>query len=174
MKKIILVLALSTFILSSEASNSINTPPGVSIFGEWKGADIQFTGTAEGEVEVSGFLLPISTEVSGDGYDYDFSYTLTTGSDIATSEGKYNMKVTYFIFGVEQTENEENLKLDFSGPWNKSGNTLTLTVDGKKVVAKISRLTKTTLILEFPVKRITKISGNDFNLDLNMTVTFKR
>ena len=163
-----MVLLLSTVILSCE-SDSIETPT-TSIIGKWNGDAIEFSGTAEGQFNG----LPVTADVIGQGYDLNFSYTLTEDPNLATSEGVYSMEITISLLGQEQKEIKENIEFDFSGSWSQTENTLVLIIEGEEVVAKISELTETTLVLEFNVEQVEEIDGNEVILNMNMVISFVR
>jgi len=97
MKKILLLLIVSSLFISCDTSECDCAAP--SIIGNWTGIAIDFTGTAQ--VEVQGF--PVTVNLTGEGYDLDFSYTLAENPNTATSEGNYSMEVTASILGQTQT-----------------------------------------------------------------------
>lgn len=168
MKKLIFLFVFSAFLFGCESSD--NDLPEVSIVGTWTGTAIDFTGTAQTEVQG----IPVRVNLVGEGYDLNFTYTLTENPNTATSEGSYSMEVTARVLGQSQTEIRENIPADFSGPWSQNGDTLTLTVEGEEVIANITELTETTLILEFNVERTEMMNGVEVTSNILMTVSFSR
>ena len=168
MKKILLLLIVSSLFISCDTSECDCAAP--SIIGNWTGIAIDFTGTAQ--VEVQGF--PVTVNLTGEGYDLDFSYTLAENPNTATSEGNYSMEVTASVLGQSQTEYRENVPADFSGPWEQNGDTLTLTFEGEEVIANIIELTETTLVLQFDITQTQEINGFEANVTLDMMISFSR
>lgn len=168
MKKILLLFIASSLLISCGTSECDCAGP--SITGNWTGTAIDFTGTAQTEVQG----IPVRVNLVGEGYDLNFTYTLTENPNTATSEGNYSMEVTASVLGQSQTEFRENVPVDFSGPWSQNGDTLTLTVDGEEVIANIIELTETSLILEFNIEKTEMVNGVEGTSNILMTVSFSR
>ncbi|MFK5879072.1 MAG: lipocalin family protein [Flavobacteriaceae bacterium] len=168
MKKIIFLFIFSAFLLGCDTTE--NDIPTVSIVGTWTGTAIDFTGTAQTEVQG----IPVTANLVGEGDTLNFTYTLTENPNTATSEGSYNMEVTASVLLQSQTEYRENVPADFSGPWEQNGDTLTLTFEGEEVIANIVELTETTLVLQFAITQTEEINGFEATVTLDMMISFSR
>ena len=168
MKKIIILFIFSTFLLGCDTTE--NDIPTVSIVGAWIGTGIDFTGTAQTEVQG----IPVTANLVGEGDTLNFTYTLTENPNLATSEGSYNMEVTASILLQSQTEYRENIPANFSGPWEQNGDTLTLTFEGEEVIANIVALTETTLTLQFAVIKTELVNGFEATVTLDVLISFSR
>lgn len=168
MKKILSLIVLSILLINCE-SNEIDMPE-TSIVGTWNGRSIRFSGTAVSKLQG----VPVTATIVGESYDLNFSYTLTENPNIAASEGVYSMEITTTILGQSQTEYQENIDFEFSGPWIQNGETLLLTFEGEEVIATITELNETAMTLEFTVEQIEEIDGTKVTLNINMTASFVR
>jgi hypothetical protein len=172
MKKIIFLLVLITLTISCDTTECGCSIPSERIVGRWNGTDITINGTTQ--VILPNFPIPVPVTIIGEGYDLDFTYTLTENPNKATSEGVYSMKITASAIGQSYAENQENLEVDFSGPWSQDNDLLTMTVNGQEATATILELTATTLIIEFPTEQMVTYDGQDIIINAITTISFSR
>jgi len=172
MKKIIFLFALITFTISCDTTECGCSIPSERIVGHWNGTAININGTTQ--VTLPGFPIPVPVSIVGEGYDLNFTYTLTENPNEAVSEGSYSIEITASAVGRLFTENQENIEVDFSGPWNQDNDLLTMTVNGQEVTATILELTATTLILELSTEQKITYEGEDININAITTITFSR
>ncbi|MDC9723833.1 MAG: hypothetical protein PSN34_13820, partial [Urechidicola sp.] len=165
MKKILVLFVFSAFIFGCETSD--NETPTASIIGVWNGISINFTGT--GAAEIQG--VPVTADVDGEGYDIDYTVTFTEDPNTVTTVGIFSVEATASIQGQTYTESEENISIDFSGPWNQDGNTLALTINGEDVIANIVELTETSLVLQFIIERVETINGVAITADVDVNAS---
>jgi len=172
MKKIFFLCILSVFTISCDTTECGCSIPSERIEGHWNGTAININGTTQ--VTLPNFPIAVPVTIVGEGYNIDFTYTLTENPNKATSEGSYSMEITASAVGQSFTENQENIEFDFSGPWSLDNDQLTMTVNEQEVTATILELTATSLILEFPTEQVITYEGEDIVINAITTISFTR
>ena len=171
MKKIIFLFLIAIAFTNCTA-NEIDTPLSDGILGDWQGQSIEFTGTANSDL----YGIPVNVaNLIGEGYDIAFTFSLTENPNLATTKGDYSMEVTIStITGENITENQENIDFTSEGSWNKSDDTIALTIDDQEVIANITELTETELILEFSQEITDEFNGTAVTVNINYKIVFIR
>ncbi|WP_136480904.1 lipocalin family protein [Cognatitamlana onchidii] len=146
MKKISLFVSILCLVMSACSSDDDggNTITG-DIVGTWNVTKLDLTG--EIQAEVSG--TPISSSVTGEGFDLDNSLvTFNESPSSIESEGTISMRLTYSLNGTELTEEIEDFEFLEGGTWELNGNTLIITEAGEETEVEILTLTDTELVIK--------------------------
>ncbi len=124
MKKVYVTLVFLIFLLAcTENKENTNLDVEISdIVGEWELVEFLLDGNYTDET----LDLPINTEISAVGSDYDFTITFTNNPKDVTAIGSFNSTVTYSSLGSTTSELiviDTNDKQE-TGTWNLIGEVL--------------------------------------------------
>lgn len=162
---LLLVLALS-IASCNKKDDTING----DITGVWNCTAVNYTGTSV--TEYSG--QSATTDFTGEGYNVDFTFTVSENPNVATSNGSYSIKLTSTVNGQTITQNIENISFILTGEWSKDGNKMTVVRDGESSDATIVKLTDTELELNMVYEQTIENNGIKVTSTTNMTVSFIR
>lgn len=164
------VFLLLVLALSIASCNKKDDTLNGDITGVWNCTAVNYTGTTV--TEYSG--QSATTEFTGEGYNVDFTFTVSENPNVATSNGSYSIKLTSTVNGQTITQNIEGNDFIYTGEWSKNGSTMTITQGGDSSDATIVKLTDTELELNIDDVRTIENNGMKATTTTNMTVSFIR
>lgn len=168
--KVFLLLVLGLTIVSCSKKDDTTDPTNGEIVGVWNCTALDYTGTTVTEY----MGQSITTDFTGEGYDIDFTFTITESPNLATSNGSYSLELTTTTMGQSVTQNMENIDFTFTGEWSKDGNTMTVSQYGESDDATIVKLTDTELVINILSVETIESSGATAISTVNTTVSFTR
>lgn len=115
-----------------------------------------------------------TTDFTGEGYNVDFTFTVSENPNVATSNGSYSIKLTSTVNGQTFTQNIEGIDFVFTGEWSKDGSTMTMKQGGESSDATIVKLTDTELELNIVDVQTIESNGIKVTTTTNMSVLFIR
>jgi len=164
------VFLLLVLALSIASCNKKDDTTNGELIGVWNCTAVNYTGTTV--TEYGG--QSATTSFTGEGYNVDFTFTLSENPNVATSNGSYNIKLTSTVNGQTITQNIEGNDFIYTGEWSKNGNTIIITQGGESSDATIVKLTDTELELNIDDVQIIENNGMKATTTTNMTVSFIR
>ena len=153
---------------SDDGDDTVITSDDLS--GTWVSTGATFDGTADVPVETEIF----NVNFTGQSVDSDHRLIFSDTSDLYASEGSYDVEFTFSLFGISQSETVEDIEFLGAGTWSRSGNNLTLTIDGEATVFEITTLTDTELVIKSSALG-NLVEDEDFSFqDLEAVFSFER
>lgn len=169
-KKILLLLVTSILLVNCGSDDDSIQITG-DIAGIWNAVSVDYTGTTV--TEASG--VSITADYVGEGYDVDFTLTISEDPNVIEGEGEYSIELTTTVQGQTFTQFEEDLELlDDPGSWTMSGDTLTMIADGVATDFTITELTESSLIIEATEEEDFSQSGTSITTTINIVLVFTR
>lgn len=168
---LVLVLVFALSIAGCKKDNNDNQTNG-DLLGVWTCTTLNYDGTSVSE---SGGIS-FTTDFVGEGYDIDFTLTVSENPNIIAAEGNYSIKLTSSVGGVTiNTQNIEGLEFANTGEWTRDGNTITILNELEELSdATIVKLTDTELELKISDVRSFTVPEGTATSTTNTTITFVR
>lgn len=151
-QRLILLIVAGTFLIGCSNDDSENI--GLNPVGVWVGTSVSYTGTTI--TEISG--TNITATFAGEGYDIDYTFTITENPNEAISNGSYSIELTTTANGQTVVTNIENVVFGVTGSWSVSGSEMIVNVNGQSSSATIVELTENSMILN--IKNETSFSND--------------
>ena len=172
MKKILLEKVFLLFVLGLLISSCSkdDTPQNTSaeVLGVWNCSSVDYTGTS-----VTEYLgQNITADFIGEGYNVDFTFTLSENPNVASSDGSYSIKLSTTILGQTTVQNIEDIAFTYVGTWSLDDNKITITQEGESSVATIVELTDNSLKLNIQEERTISNNGANVTTTTDTDITF--
>ncbi|MFK5855600.1 MAG: hypothetical protein QM503_05680 [Bacteroidota bacterium] len=167
LEKVLLLLVLGLTIISCSKDETPQTSS-ADVVGVWNCSSVDYTGST-----VTEFLgQSMTADFIGEGYDVDFTFTLSENPNVASSNGSYSIKLTTTTLGQTIDQNIENIAFTYVGTWSMADNKISITSEGETSVATIVELTDTVLKLNILEESTTSNNGATVTSTVDTHMTF--
>ncbi len=167
LEKVFLILVLGLFIIScSKDDTTQNTS--TKVIGVWNCSSVDYTGTSVTKI----LGQSISADFIGEGYNIDFTFTLSEDPNVASTSGSHDIKLTTTTLGQTTVQNIEDIAFSYVGTWSIDGDKLTINREGETSVATIVELTDTSLELNILEERTITNSGAIVTTTIDTSIKF--
>ncbi len=169
--KVFLLIVLGLTIVSCSKKDDETNPTTGDLAGVWNCTNVLYTGTSVSEYMGQSM---VTAEYTGEGYDIDFTFTISENPNIATSNGSYSIELTTIAMGQTVTQNIEGIDFTFTGEWSREGDAMTVTQGGESSDATIVKLTDTELEFNIVTVESVENGGMTATSTTNTTISFTR
>lgn len=167
--RVFLLIVLGIVISSCSKDDTTQNTSSADLLGVWNCSAVDYTGTS-----VTDFLgQSLTSDFIGEGYNIDFTFTLTENPNIASSNGSYDIKLSTTTFGQTTVQNIEDNAFTFVGTWSLDDNKLTIIdQEGESSTANIVKLTDSVLEVSIQEVRTITNGGATVTATTNTHITF--
>ena len=173
-KLLFLSVLVSTMVACSSDDDSNDNGGGDTtgdLVATWVGVSVEYTGTSVSEI--TGFP-DITTEFVGTGYDIDYTMTFDENPNEISSTGSYSIELVTTFEGQSTTQNVENLSWLNIGEWSRTGDEVSVTVNGETSTMTIVELTDTTLSINIVDVSVIEQQGITKTATTNLNATYTK